>query len=64
MAVLMAKEGADITIVYLPQEQEDAEKTKELIEREERRCLLVSGDLRKNQTCERAVKEHVDRYAK
>jgi phosphopantothenoylcysteine synthetase/decarboxylase len=63
VAVLMAREGADITIVYLPQEQEDAEETKGLVENEDRSCLLIPGDLRKNQTCERAVKEHVDRYA-
>ena len=62
VAVLMAREGADITIVYLPQEQEDAEKTKELVENEKRSCLLIPGDLRENQTCESAVKEHVDRY--
>ncbi|KAJ5238058.1 hypothetical protein N7489_008149 [Penicillium chrysogenum] len=64
IAVLMAREGADITIVYLPQEQEDAEKTKGLVENEDRSCLLIPGDLRKNQTCERAVKEHVDRFKK
>ncbi|KAJ6186572.1 hypothetical protein N7519_007873 [Penicillium mononematosum] len=64
VAVLMAREGADITIVYLPQEQEDAEKTKGLVENEDRSCLLIPGDLRKNQTCERAVKEHVDRFEK
>jgi hypothetical protein len=63
IAVLMAREGADITIVYLPQEQEDANKTKELIESAGHSCLLISGDLRSNQTCEKAVKEHVDRYA-
>lgn len=59
----MAREGADITIVYLPQEQVDAEKTKGLVEREGPSCLLISGDLRSNETCEKAVKEHVDRYA-
>lgn len=64
VAVLMAREGADITIVYLPQEQEDAEETKGLVENEDRSCLLIPGDLRKNQTCERAVKEHVDRFKK
>ncbi|KAJ9484562.1 hypothetical protein VN97_g8812 [Penicillium thymicola] len=62
VAVLMAREGADITIVYLPQEQVDAEKTKELVEREGRSCLLIPGDLRSNETCEKAVKEHVDRF--
>ena len=63
VAILMAREGADITIVYLPQEQEDAERTKELVESEKRSCLLIPGDLRKNETCERAVKEHINRYA-
>ncbi|OGE56942.1 hypothetical protein PENARI_c002G04250 [Penicillium arizonense] len=62
IAVLMAREGADITIVYLPQEQEDANKTKELVESAGHSCLLISGDLRSNQTCEKAVKEHVDRF--
>lgn len=59
----MAREGADITIVYLPQEQEDAEKTKELVENGGRSCLLISGDLRSDQTCEKVIKEHVCRYA-
>lgn len=59
----MAREGADITIVYLPEEQEDAEHTKKLVEKEGRSCLLVPGDLRKNETCKKAVEEHVSKYA-
>ncbi|OKL59412.1 hypothetical protein UA08_05084 [Talaromyces atroroseus] len=62
VAVLFAREGADITIVYLPREQEDAEKTKSLVQKEGRACHLIAGDLRENATCESAVKEHVDRF--
>jgi NAD(P)-dependent dehydrogenase (short-subunit alcohol dehydrogenase family) len=59
VAVLMAREGADITIVYLPQEQEDAEQTKKLVEAEEKSCLLVPGDLRERDFCRKAVEEHI-----
>ena len=38
-------EGADVTIVYLA-EHRDAEVTKAAIEKEGRRCLLISGDVR------------------
>jgi NAD(P)-dependent dehydrogenase (short-subunit alcohol dehydrogenase family) len=58
----MAREGADITIVYLPQEQEDAEDTKGMVEKEGRECLLVAGDLMDYEVCKRAVEEHVKKY--
>lgn len=59
MAVLMAREGADITIVHLPEEQVDAETTKKMVESEKRSCLLFSGDLVQRETCRKAVEEHV-----
>ncbi|KAJ5550345.1 hypothetical protein N7461_005043 [Penicillium sp. DV-2018c] len=62
VAVLMAREGADITIVYLPQEQKDAEQTKKLVESEKRSCLLVPGDLRQRDFCRKAVEEHIRQY--
>ncbi|KAJ5467848.1 hypothetical protein N7475_005600 [Penicillium sp. IBT 31633x] len=62
VAVLMAREGADITIVYLPQEQEDAESTKKMVEAEKRSCLLIPGDLRKRDFCRQAVEEHIKQY--
>lgn len=62
VAVLMAREGADITIVYLPQEQGDAEDTKKMVEAENQTCLLLPGDLRKYEFCRQAVEEHVKQY--
>lgn len=64
VAVLFAREGANVTIVYLPEEEEDAQETKQLVEKEGKECLLVAGNLMDNKTCEDAVKQHVDRYGK
>lgn len=61
VAVLYAREGADVAISYLPQEQRDAEETKRAVEAEGRRCVLLPGDLAKTQFAtelvEKAVKE-------
>ena len=45
VAVLFAREGADVAINYLPPEQSDAEETRAAIEKEGRRCALIPGDL-------------------
>lgn len=58
---MFAREGADVTIVYLPEEQPDAEDTKKLVEKEGRECLLVPGDLMANENCENAVAKHVEK---
>jgi len=55
VAVLYAREGADVAIVYLPSEQADAEETRQAVEREGRRCLLLPGDVSKSRFCDRAV---------
>jgi NAD(P)-dependent dehydrogenase (short-subunit alcohol dehydrogenase family) len=54
VAVLFAREGADIAIVYLD-EHEDARRTKRLIEAEGRRCLLFPGDVKDSDFCGRTV---------
>ena len=54
----MAREGADITVVYLPQEQVDADETKKMIEAEGRKCNLFAGDLRQYHTCQKLVEDH------
>ncbi|HZR84398.1 MAG TPA: SDR family oxidoreductase [Candidatus Binatia bacterium] len=66
VAVLYAREGADVAISYLPVEQSDAEETRAAVEREGRRCLLLPGDLTDAAVCrdivERTVAElgHLD----
>jgi NAD(P)-dependent dehydrogenase (short-subunit alcohol dehydrogenase family) len=54
VAVMFAREGADVAIVYLD-ETSDAEDTKSLVEKEGQRCLLIKGDIGKSSFCERAV---------
>lgn len=61
VSILFAREGADVTIVYLPEEQSDAENTKKLVEKEGRECLLVPGDLMENKNCENAVAKHIEK---
>lgn len=64
VAVLYAKEGADVAIVYLEQEQQDAEETKLAVEDEGRRCVLIPGDVTDKGFCQRAVEKTVDELGK
>ncbi|MBE9213877.1 SDR family oxidoreductase [Plectonema cf. radiosum LEGE 06105] len=59
-AIFYAKEGADVAIVYLD-EHSDAEETKQMIEAEGRRCILISGDIGDEQFCKQAVEETVNK---
>ncbi len=63
VAILFAREGADVAIVYL-NEHEDAEKTKALVQEEGGRCLLIPGDVTDREFCFSAVKQTVDRLGK
>src|SRR3954468_15950050 len=59
VAILYAREGADVAIVFLPSELSDAEETQHLVENEGRRCLLIPGDLTDANFCKRAVERTV-----
>ena len=59
VAVMFAREGADVAIVYLPVEQSDAEETARAIEKAGRRALLIPGDVRDAGFCSEAVAETV-----
>ncbi|MBA3674116.1 MAG: SDR family oxidoreductase [Chitinophagaceae bacterium] len=64
VAILFAKEGADISIVYL-NESKDAEETKNIIEQEyKRKCLLIATDISKERSCINAVKKTVKTYGR
>src|SRR4051812_17088202 len=45
VAVLFAREGADVAIVYMAEEESDAKETGQAIEAEGRHALLISGDV-------------------
>ena len=64
VAVLYAREGADVAIVYLPEEQSDAEETRAAVEREGRRCLLLPGDVRDAGFCRGAVERTMAEFGK
>jgi len=55
VAVLYAREGADVAIISLPEERSDAEDTKRAVEAEGQRCLLIPGDVKDAEFCRRAV---------
>ena len=63
VAVLFAREGANISIVYLS-EHADAEETKQMVEKEGRSCILIPGDVSNKEFCRFAVKQTVDTFGK
>ena len=63
VAVLFAREGADIAIVYL-NEDEDAETTKRAVEAEGRRCITFAGDVADPDFCNAAVKRTIKALGK
>ena len=60
VAVLFAREGADIAIMYLPEEQRDADETRSAIESEGQRALLLPGDVTDLEYCEECVQRTVN----
>ncbi|MGA0559974.1 SDR family oxidoreductase [Larkinella sp. VNQ87] len=62
VAVHFAREGADLAIVHHPREEEDAQKTRQLVEAEGRRCLLIAGDLRKPSFIRQVIDQTVGQY--
>jgi NAD(P)-dependent dehydrogenase (short-subunit alcohol dehydrogenase family) len=63
VAVLYAREGADVAVAYL-NEHKDAEETKRAVEQEGRRCIVLSGDVADPKFCEAAVAETVKAFGR
>ena len=63
VSVLFAKEGADIAVSYL-NEDEDAQTVKEAVENFGQRCLLIRGDISKEVFCVKAVNRAVKEFGK
>jgi NAD(P)-dependent dehydrogenase (short-subunit alcohol dehydrogenase family) len=63
VAVMFAREGADVAIVYL-NETQDAEKTMQMVEAESRKCLLVKGDIGKSTFCNSVIDKAVKKFGR
>lgn len=64
VALLFAKEGADVAISYLSEER-DAQEVKKIVEEEfGQSCLLIPGDIRKERHCEKIVERTIKEYGK
>ncbi|WBL22827.1 SDR family oxidoreductase [Zunongwangia sp. HRR-M8] len=59
VALHFAKEGANVAIIYLS-EDEDALETKKLIEGEGQRCVLIEGDIKDSEFCKKSIKLTID----
>jgi hypothetical protein len=63
VAVLFAREGADVAVLYL-NEHDDAEITRRHVESEGRRCLVIPGDVRDSAFCDSAVGQVVAAFGR
>ena len=63
VAVLFAREGADVAVMYL-NEHEDAEETRRCVEAEGRRCVTISGDVKDAAFCNEAVEKVVAEFGR
>lgn len=61
IAVHFAREGAHVAIIYLS-EKKDAEETKKLVEKENRECLLLEGDLKSESFCKKAIQKIIQKF--
>lgn len=64
VAVLFAREGANVAITYLPEEQTDADETREAVVAEGQDVHLIAGDLMDPEFCKESVEETVARFGK
>jgi NAD(P)-dependent dehydrogenase (short-subunit alcohol dehydrogenase family) len=64
VAVLFAREGADVAFTFLKEEKQDAEETKRAIEAEGQKAFPLSGDVRDPKICKKLVEQTVDKFGK
>lgn len=61
VAVMFAKEGADVAIAYL-NEHDDAKQTQAMVEAEGRRCIAIPGDIGSEEYCRQAVQQTINEF--
>lgn len=64
VAVLFAREGADVAFTFLKEEKQDAEKTKRAVEAEGQRAFAMSGDVSNAKVCKKLVQQTIDEFGK
>src|SRR5437588_10012244 len=64
VAVLFAREGADVAITYLPEEKDDAEETKAAVQAEGSESISIEGDVTQPEFCRNAVKRTIKEFGK
>lgn len=64
VAVLFAREGADVVVAHLPAERSDAEETRNAVQSHGRKCVLVEGDLTQASFCDDLVESTVRSFGK
>ncbi|MFC7395405.1 SDR family oxidoreductase [Scopulibacillus cellulosilyticus] len=62
-AIAYAKEGADVAVIYY-EAHSDAEDTKNLVEQQGQRCLIIAGDIGDESFCQKAVQQVVDSFGR
>ncbi|HEU5475902.1 MAG TPA: SDR family oxidoreductase [Actinophytocola sp.] len=64
VAVAFAREGADLVLSYLDEEEADAKETMELVRQAGRQALAVPGDIRDEEQCRRVVERAVREFGR
>jgi NAD(P)-dependent dehydrogenase (short-subunit alcohol dehydrogenase family) len=64
VAILFAREGADVSIVHLPEEQKDADDTVAAIKHEGREGLSIAFNLEDFKNCDQVIKKHLDKFGR
>src|ERR1043166_1448451 len=64
VAVLFAREGADVAITHLPEEKSDAEETRKAVEAEGRKAITIKADVTHPRTCQQIVKRTVKEFGR
>ncbi|HYP04975.1 MAG TPA: SDR family oxidoreductase [Bryobacteraceae bacterium] len=64
IAIAYAREGADVVLSYLPQEEEDAKDTERYVTEAGRKALLLAGDIRDEQKCRELIDRTFEQFGR
>jgi NAD(P)-dependent dehydrogenase (short-subunit alcohol dehydrogenase family) len=64
VALAFAREGADVLISYLPEEEDDAQEITRVVEETGRRCITVPGDIREESVCRSIIDRAIEEFGK